>query len=230
MAAAEKLGQVCVLQLSGTEGVYNVPKSKTSEALCPEAEKSADCSLFENDEPVKDSCESRNSSSRQSIPKQLEVPNTLNTDTSSHGQAPQIEGVTPFLETEEASCARGDERRDPDNSTSVMSACISTVLENISNASIASEMQDTPNEPLCKLQRKEMPTTCQELQNYRSSLAMELLWLQQAIASRKNDILSFSNKMWCFKVNITNWGSGCEDEFNTDFVVKGNLICAPGFL
>uniref|UniRef100_A0A8D0LBT8 IQ domain-containing protein C n=1 Tax=Sphenodon punctatus TaxID=8508 RepID=A0A8D0LBT8_SPHPU len=33
---------------------------------------------------------------------------------------------------------------------------------------------------------KEMPQTLPELQRYRSHLAMELLWLQQAIVSRKN--------------------------------------------
>ncbi|MBN3320574.1 IQCC protein, partial [Atractosteus spatula] len=37
-----------------------------------------------------------------------------------------------------------------------------------------------------RLQRKEMPMTREGLRLYRNNLAMELLWLQQAIASRKN--------------------------------------------
>ncbi|XP_069751185.1 IQ domain-containing protein C isoform X2 [Narcine bancroftii] len=119
-------------QTAGMEGVNNMYKSKASEALCPEAEKSADYLLFENDEPEKESCGNGVPSSKQSTPKQLDFPNTLNTNGSLHRQESQIE------------------------------------------------------EALCKLQRKEMPTTQEELQNYRNSLAMELLWLKQAISSRKN--------------------------------------------
>ncbi|XP_062890780.1 IQ domain-containing protein C isoform X2 [Mobula hypostoma] len=168
-------------QVSGTEGVHNIPQRETSEALCPEAEKSTDRPLLENDEPVKDSCESTNPSSRQSTPKHLDVPNTPNIDTRSHEHVPQIESTVPFSETEEIFCASGDERKDCDNSSTVMSACNRAVLENISKGNFTG--------PLCKLQRKEMPMSFQELQNYRSSLAMELLWLQQAIVSRKNYLL-----------------------------------------
>ncbi|XP_058853373.1 IQ domain-containing protein C-like isoform X2 [Acipenser ruthenus] len=38
---------------------------------------------------------------------------------------------------------------------------------------------------LCRTQSKEMPKSKEGLRLYRSNLAMELLWLQQAIASRK---------------------------------------------
>ncbi|XP_069751184.1 IQ domain-containing protein C isoform X1 [Narcine bancroftii] len=165
-------------QTAGMEGVNNMYKSKASEALCPEAEKSADYLLFENDEPEKESCGNGVPSSKQSTPKQLDFPNTLNTNGSLHRQESQIEGVTPVVESEEVSYSRGDERKDPDNSMTVMSMCSNTVLENTSSASIT--------KALCKLQRKEMPTTQEELQNYRNSLAMELLWLKQAISSRKN--------------------------------------------
>ncbi|XP_059805133.1 IQ domain-containing protein C [Hypanus sabinus] len=168
-------------QVSGTEGVHNILQSKTSETFCPKAEESTDHPLLENDEPVKDSCESTNPSSRQSTPRQLDAPNTLNVDTSSHEHVPHIESTVPFSETEQTFCASGDERKGSDNSSTVMSACNRAVLENISKGNFIG--------PLCKLQRKEMPTSFQELQNYRSSLAMELLWLQQAIVSRKNYLI-----------------------------------------
>ncbi|XP_078279521.1 IQ domain-containing protein C [Rhinoraja longicauda] len=176
-------------QIAGVDNMHKISKTTTSEALCPEADESADCSLMENDEPVKDSCEDRNPSNGQSAPTQLDVPSTLSTDTSSHWEAAQTEGVSPLFETEEASCADGAERKVLESCTTVLSACGGITVEHASAAAVPSEMQDAQNEPLYKLQRKEMPAAYEDLQNYRSNLAMELLWLQQAIASRKNYLI-----------------------------------------
>ncbi|XP_067862760.1 IQ domain-containing protein C isoform X2 [Heptranchias perlo] len=168
-------------------GVNNVTKRKISESLCPEGEKNEICPLFEVDEPEKDYCETRTHSTTKnipSLPEHLEVPSTLIAVPSSRDQAPdKIEAVIQPLGTEKASSA-SDGRKDSDNTmnfTDVTSVWNSTVLEVSSNVISA--------EPLCKLQKKEMPTTLEGLQKYRSSLAMELLWLQQAIASRKNYLI-----------------------------------------
>lgn len=175
-------------QIAGLDNVHKVSKTQTSQAFCPEADKSADCSLIENDEPVKDSCDGRNPTGGQSAPMQL-VASTLSTDTSSHWEAAQTEGVSALFETEEASCADGVERKVLESCTTVLSACGGTTPEHASADGFASKMQDAKNEPLYKLQRKEMPTAYEDLQNYRSNLAMELLWLQQAIASRKKYLI-----------------------------------------
>ncbi|XP_078422204.1 IQ domain-containing protein C [Cetorhinus maximus] len=169
------------------KGVNGVMKMKTPETLCPEREKNGICLLFEDDEPEKDYCESQTFSTTGNIPtvsEQLEVPGTPIVVPASFDQAPdKTECVIQPLELEKASSA-SDERKDSDitmNFTDVTSVWNSTVLEISSNV--------TSTENLCKLQRKEMPTTLEELQKYRSSLAMELLWLQQAIASRKNYLI-----------------------------------------
>ncbi|XP_067867862.1 IQ domain-containing protein C [Heterodontus francisci] len=168
--------------------VNSVTKRKTSETLCPDDEKKEICPLFEDDEPEKDYCESRTASTTKHIPTlsdQLEVPGTPLVVPASHEQSPdKIEGVIQPLEVEIATSARGDEGKDSDttmNFTDVTSVWNSTVLEVSSNVISA--------EPLFELQKKEMPTTLEGLQKYRSSLAMELLWLQQAIASRKNYLI-----------------------------------------
>uniref|UniRef100_UPI00398F1AEB IQ domain-containing protein C n=1 Tax=Pristiophorus japonicus TaxID=55135 RepID=UPI00398F1AEB len=174
------------------KGVNSVTKKKTTETLCPEDETNEIGPLFEDDEPEKDYCESRTHSTTKSIPtlsKQLDISGPLLVVHGSHDQAPEkTEGVIQPSETDKASSASGDERKDSDNTmnfTDVTSVWNSTVLEVASNVISGGEIQ----EPLCNLQKKEMPTTREGLQKYRSSLAMELLWLQQAIASRKNYLI-----------------------------------------
>ncbi|XP_041069499.1 IQ domain-containing protein C [Carcharodon carcharias] len=170
------------------KGVNDVMKMKTPETLCPEGEKNGICLLFEDDEPEKDYCESQTFSTTGNIhtlSEQLEVPATPIVVPASFEQAPdKTEGVIQPLELKKTASASHDERKDSDitmNFTDVTSVWNSTVLEISSNV--------TSTENLCKLQRKEMPATLEGLQKYRSSLAMELLWLQQAIASRKNYLI-----------------------------------------
>ncbi|XP_072404027.1 IQ domain-containing protein C [Chiloscyllium punctatum] len=160
------------------KGMNRVIERQTCETSCPEPKKNEICGIFEGDEPEKDGCEIRASSITGSFPavaEHLDVPGILT------GGPAICEQASNKIE---ASSASGDERKDSDttmNFTDVTSVWNSTVLED-SPAVLSTEH-------LCKWQRKEMPTTFEGIQKYRSSLAMELLWLQQAIASRKNYLI-----------------------------------------
>ncbi|XP_072356517.1 IQ domain-containing protein C [Scyliorhinus torazame] len=175
-------------QNAKVKGVNGVTKRKTSETLCHEGENNGICPLFEDDEPEKDYCESQTFSTTGNIPtlsEQSEVPDTPIVIHASSEHAPEkIGNVIQLLEMDKITSASGDERKDSDttlNFTDVTSVWNSTVLEISPNVIIT--------ESLCKLQKKEMPATLEGLQKYRSSVAMELLWLQQAIASRKNYLI-----------------------------------------
>ncbi|XP_062996512.1 IQ domain-containing protein C [Elgaria multicarinata webbii] len=74
-------------------------------------------------------------------------------------------------------CSLPVQREDPSNVSSEWS---STILDTES-ARLSQEL------PFRKVQ--EMPQTVSDLQHYRKHLAMELLWLQQAIVSRKNYLI-----------------------------------------
>ncbi|XP_078093341.1 IQ domain-containing protein C [Mustelus asterias] len=169
------------------KGVNGVSKKKTSETLCHEGEGNGICPLFVNDEPEKDGARQTFSTTGniRTLSEQLEVPGTPLVVPASPEPAPnKIEGVIQLLEMEKTSPGSDDERKDSDTTmdfTDVTSVWNSTSLEISSNV--------ISTERLCKLQKKEMPATLQGLQKYRSSLAMELLWLQQAIASRKNYLM-----------------------------------------
>ncbi|XP_048413982.2 IQ domain-containing protein C isoform X2 [Stegostoma tigrinum] len=170
------------------KGMSSVIERTACETLCPEGEKGGICGQFEGNEPEKDDCEIGISSIKGNFPalaEHLDVPGILTGAPTTWGQASnKIEGVIQPLEMEKASPASGDERKESDttlNFTDVTSVWNSTVLE---DSTIV-----LSTESLCKLQKKEMPTTLEGIQKYRSSLAMELLWLQQAIASRKNYLI-----------------------------------------
>ncbi|XP_048468937.1 IQ domain-containing protein C isoform X2 [Rhincodon typus] len=170
------------------KGMSSVIERTACETFCPEGEKDGICGLFEGDEPEKDDCEIRTSSITGNFPalaEHLDVPGILTGAPTTWGHASdKIEGVIQPLEMEKASPSSGDERKESDttlNFTDVTSVWNSTVLED-STIGLSTES-------LRKLQNKEMPTTLEGIQKYRSSLAMELLWLQQAIASRKNYLI-----------------------------------------
>ncbi|MBN3279542.1 CC28B protein, partial [Polyodon spathula] len=70
-----------------------------------------------------------------------------------------------------------EEERDLRSSTELTSVWNSTTQDTGSSV--------IHKDSLCRTQSKEMPKSKEGLRLYRSNLAMELLWLQQAIASRK---------------------------------------------
>ncbi|KFZ62933.1 hypothetical protein N338_07862, partial [Podiceps cristatus] len=77
----------------------------------------------------------------------------------------------------EKGCSAPAESEDWQNDSSASSAWDSAVLE-------AESLEACLEIPLDDL--KELPRTRSGLQSYRNHLVMELLWLQQAIVSRKN--------------------------------------------
>ncbi|XP_067389986.1 IQ domain-containing protein C isoform X2 [Emydura macquarii macquarii] len=78
-------------------------------------------------------------------------------------------------------CSLPGENREWKNYSNVSSVWSSTLLETGSTAA----SQELPFKGI----KQELPQTLPDLQSYRNHLAMELLWLQQAIVSRKNYLI-----------------------------------------
>ncbi|XP_019367833.1 PREDICTED: IQ domain-containing protein C [Gavialis gangeticus] len=90
---------------------------------------------------------------------------------------PQPEAETPTG----LDCCLPGESSEWKNCSNVSSVWSSTILET-GSAGASQELSFGSME-------KELPETLPELQCYRKHLAMEMLWLQQAIASRKNYLI-----------------------------------------
>ncbi|XP_007902509.2 IQ domain-containing protein C [Callorhinchus milii] len=172
-------------QSSNIKNGLGVIHGETPEALCSENASNKPCPGLQVSEPEIDHGDIRTNCTQGNIPPlpdQLEVQNRSGNLIEVPGQCVQTPTGKEKLHSSTVGASEGKDSDKTMNFADLnSSAWNSTGMEDASNVISAGS--------LSKLQKKEMITSQEGLQKYRSNLAMELLWLQQAIASRKNYLI-----------------------------------------